>query len=83
MQHATFPHLISCLFAVVSLLGAKTHHLLTVRWNSHLVLSNSGGSPSVLPLVDLPPASGGVGIRDLGALKLFYLKFLKMLCVPP
>jgi len=30
--------------------------LLTVRWHSHLVLSNSGGSPSVLPLVDLPPS---------------------------
>jgi len=38
----------------------------TVRGNSHPVLSNSGGSPSVLPLVDCPPptARGGVGTRD-------------------
>jgi len=28
---------------------------LTVRWNSHLVFSNSGGSPSALLLVDEPP----------------------------
>jgi len=43
--------------------------LLTVRWTSQLVLSNTGGSPSVLPLVDLPPpkASDGVGMRDVGA----------------
>jgi len=35
--------------------GKRLTVLLTVRWNSHLVLSNTGGSPSVLPLVDLPP----------------------------
>jgi len=29
--------------------------LLSLRWNSHPVLSKSGGSPSVLPLVDKPP----------------------------
>jgi len=52
----------------------KLTTLLTVRRYSHLVFfSNSGegreGSPSVRPLVDLPPppASGVVGVRDLGA----------------
>lgn len=36
--------------------GAQTLSVhLTVRRHSHLVLSSSGGSPSFLPLGDLPP----------------------------
>jgi len=62
--------------------GKKLTIHLTVRWNSHPVLSNSGGSPSVLPLVDLPLASYGVGIRDLGALKLLYLKTPCLVWIP-
>jgi len=43
-------------FGLLDPLGCtKLTILLTVRWNSHLVFSNSGESPSVLPLVDFAP----------------------------
>jgi len=47
---STSPHPLGC---------TKLTILRTLRWNSHLVLSNSKGSPSVLPLVGLPKAHDG------------------------
>jgi len=60
-----------CIIYAPPPLGAQNLSVHLPCWNLHLVLTDSGGSPSVLPLVGLPPPSGGgVGNRDLGALKL-------------